>query len=266
MRGKRCSDDLFRVVCKKFDRSGKAAEVAEDLGMHVTTVSRLLKRRIGTSFQQRKVALGRPPLPLPRSFLQFIKRHRFQTWTRIAHDLRMSAKRVRRACRRLGYRSRVAVVDKLSNPQKRARVQWVKTHRQTDFRTWIFSDEAFFELADCAAPRRARVIRSAGEKYSSACVLLDAPKDRHGVMVWGCITSNGLSAFTMLGGTITGTVYTAVLEQHLLGLLDELPLAQRDAWTFQQDNAPLPLAWKPKRFFFSLPACIRPTGLRTVLT
>lgn len=137
-------------------------------------------------------------------------------------------------------------VDK---PAETTRLQWVANHKLTDFSRWIFSDEAFFELADCSAPRRARVIRLDTEKYSSACVLHHVSKDRRWVMIWGCITRSGLSTFCVLDGAITGTVYTRVLEEHLLGLLDELPVAEVDEYTFQQDNARVHTGLEAQAFF-----------------
>jgi hypothetical protein len=69
------------------------------------------------------------------------------------------------------------------------------------------------------------------------------------VMIWGCIYSDGLSAFSMLDGAITATVYTRVLEEHLLGLLDEIPLSENGSYTFQQDNAPVHIGFEAQAFF-----------------
>lgn len=249
MRGKRVSDDLFRIICITYDKTGSKKATARTLHLRRSSIQSALARRVGTTYVQRKVHLGRKRLPLSRSFLQHIKRHRFSTWRQHAHHFRMSRWSVQRACARLGYRSHPAVIDKLTTEQKRTRLQWVANHWKTDFSRWIFSDEAFFELSDCSAPRRARVIRSPAEKYCSACVLKHVSKDRRGVMIWGCIAHDGLSTFCMLDGAITGTVYTRVLEEHLLGLLDELPLAVRDSYTFQQDNARVHTGLEAQAFF-----------------
>ena len=249
MRGKRCSDDLFTVICKTFDRTGGVRATARTLGLNEGSVSRMLKRRLGMSHTQRKVKLGRKLFRLPRNFFAYVKRHRHETFRQLAHQLQMSRMCIKRACQRLGLRSRPAVIDKLTKEQKQRRLQWVRDHANADFSGWIFSDESFFELADCSAPRRPRVLRTAAEKYCSACVLKDVSKDRHGVMVWGAITRNGLSAFCLLDGGVTATVYTSVLEEHLLGLLDELPLAESDSYTFQQDNARVHTGLEAQAFF-----------------
>ncbi len=250
MRGKRVSDDLFRVICITFDETKNLRATARALHMPTTSVWNALKRRVGTTYLQRNARLGRPRLFIPRSFLQYVKRHGFNTWTQFSyHHFLISRWSVKRACARLGYRFHAAIIDRLTDEQKRTRLQWVARHWQTDFSRWLFSNEAFFELADCSVPRRARVIRSAGEKYCSACVLKNAPKNRHGVMIWGCISSGDLSAFCTLGGAITATVYTRVLEEHPLGLVDELPLAERDNYTFQQDNARVHTGLEAQAFF-----------------
>ena len=53
----------------------------------------------------------------------------------------------------------------------------------------------------------------------------------------------------MVDGPVSATVYTRVLEEHLLGLLDELPLAVRDSFTFQQDNARVHTGLEAQAFF-----------------
>ena len=124
MRGKRVSDDLFRVICITFDETGNLSATARALHLPFFSVRCALKRRVGTSYLQRKVCLGRPILLVPRSFLQHVKRHRFSTWTQLSHHFLISRWSVKRACARLGYRSHAAVVDRLTDKQKRTRLQW----------------------------------------------------------------------------------------------------------------------------------------------
>ena len=57
-------------------------------------------------------------------------------------------------------------------------------------------------------------------------------------MVWGAISSSGLGTLTIVRGNINAIRYIQVLQDNLLPLLDEFPLAVRNNLVFQQDNAP----------------------------
>jgi hypothetical protein len=163
MRGKRCSDDLFEVVCKTYDDTHSKRKSAKVLHMSENTVRDLLKRRIGGSNQQQKSKLGRPKLKLSRSFKAVVKMHRFETNAAIGDRLGLSEDQVRRPLPVADMKQHPAHIDKLMNAEKRKRITWCKVNKNTDFSTWIISDECAFELSDCSAPRRPLVHRSKGE-------------------------------------------------------------------------------------------------------
>lgn len=237
MRGKRCSNDLFAVVCKVYDETKSKRAVAKRLGINRRTIDHLLNRRIGDTLTQVTTPLGRPKLTADSSFSTTVKLHRFETNQAIGDRLGLSERQVRYRLPAAGLEQHPAHKCKLDSRDKRRRLKWCQVNRNTDFSKWIFSDECAFELADCSAPRRALVHRKRGEKYAECCVVSAVSKSRKVVQIWGCVTANGNSRFAFLDGTMDEDKYRAILEEHLLDLLDEMPLASRDQVVFQQDGA-----------------------------
>ena len=127
--------------------------------------------------------------------------------------------------------------DPLSEHHKRARYGWCLRHVGADFVDWGFSDEAKFEVADCSAAHRVLGHQSPSEKYAPCCVLRAPVQSRKKVIVWGCITRSGATAFCLLRENINADVYIRILTENILPLLDEMPLALRQKFVFQQDNA-----------------------------
>ena len=240
MRGKRCSDDLAAVIYRLHD-SGKSVRcIASTIHQHKSFVQRVLERRVGNSLRQSQCKLGRPKSTTPRDdarMLTVVKLHRFATQREIGRQFEVSKDTVRRRLRQAGMKSRVALRDVLTNAHKRRRVAWCRVNRNTDFTTWLFSDECSFELADCSATSRAWVWRRDGERFLKCCVLKAPVSSRKKLMIWGCIASNGQSTIRVLRQNVNAHTYIATLRSNLLPLLDNLPLRLSANATFQQDNA-----------------------------
>ena len=249
MRGKRCSDDLFEVVCKTYDDTRSKRKTAKILKLDERTVRDLLERRISGTNKQRKRKLGRPNLQLSRSFKSVVKLHRFETNAALGDRLGLSEDQVQRRLPLADLKQHPAHIDKLTSAEKRNRIAWCRAQRNTDFSTWIFSDECAFELSDCSAPRRPLVHRSKHEKYAPCCVIQKATKSRQTLMIWGCVTATGLSRFAFVSGTMDEQQYVQILEDNLLDLLDDLPLSIRSAAVFQQDNARVHTTVRVAAFF-----------------
>jgi hypothetical protein len=155
---------------------------------------------------------------------------------------------VRRRLLQAGVRSRVALRNVLTDAHKSRRVAWCREHAQTDFSTWLFSDEYSFELANCSTMNRAWVLRRVGEKYLKCCVLRAPVSSRQKLMIWGCIASNGQSVVRILRRNVDTAAYIGTLRASLLPLVDDLPLAISGNLTFQQDNATPHTAFRTRQF------------------
>jgi hypothetical protein len=162
--------------------------------------------------------------------------------------MQVCASTVRLRAKEWGIKKCVAVAELLKKHHRKLRVQWCRSRRKTDFSTWIFSDESSFELSDCSASRHQKVFRAKNEKYAECCILQSGTTQRRQLMIWGCITSIGKCAFTVVEGTINATKYQEVLQTTLLPLLDEMPLSFTSRCIFQQDNASPHRAASTKHF------------------
>ena len=238
--GKVVSDGVAKVVYNLHGRGESLSSIAKIIEISRSTVQRILKRRIPNTEQQQTRQTGRPRVTSPRTdraILVGLKHHRFSTYRQLATQFNVSHGTIRRRANENGYRSKIAVLDVLGVHQKATRLLWCYNHLGTDFRPWAFSDESSFELSNCSAPYRTWVHRTRGEKFKPATVLPAPVKSHQKVMVWGCIMATGHSAFCLVRGTINRQKYIEILAEHLIPMLDDLPLQMRANVVFQQDNA-----------------------------
>jgi len=251
MRGKRCGDDLFSVVCKVYDECKSKHMTAKVLHLSRSTVRKLLRRRKKGTYEQIKVPLGRPEQGLEKSFSTRVQLNRHDTCNELGGRLGLSIGQIRRRLHKLELKRLVACRNILSERARKARLDWCKRHQNTNFSVWIFSDECAFEVGDCSAPKRARVTREKGTKYAPYCVVQGGVKSRQKVMIWGCITANGESRFEFVDGTMNEEEYIRVLQEYLVDLLDSMPLAARMKVVFQQDNARVHTTARLANFFMT---------------
>ena len=123
----------------------------------------------------------------------------------------------------------------LNNTQKRRRLGWARAHlRWTDakWKSVLWSDESTFQIVFGNCGRR--VLRTKEEKNHLDCYRCKG-QNPSSVMVWGCISAQGMGNLHICEGTINAERYIQVLEQHML------PSKQRlfhgRPCLFQQDNA-----------------------------
>ena len=247
--------------CLRFGRMTRTSPLSEDfLGfMHMlrrngytygqiakltkksrSTIQYALKRTVICQNSSCKSKLGRPRVTTNRTdtaISTWAKRHRFHTNVSIANEFGVSKQTVGRRLREGGLLSRRAVVDFLTDHQRRNRRMWCRNRLNCNFSTWLFSDECAFELSNCSAVQRAWVHRKVGEKYLKCCVLRAPVKGRQKVDIWGCISSIGVARLRILTRTVNRHVCIETYVQELLPMLDELPLSWERKVVFQQDNA-----------------------------
>lgn len=169
----------------------------------------------------------------------------------------VSTSTARRVLHEQGYFSRIGRRKPLvseSNRQKRLR--WCKERRQWDeeWNNVIWSDESRFLLYENDG--RHRVWRKPHEQYDIDCMFPTVKSGNKGIMVWGCFTKKRLGPLVVVDGSITGSAYKMLLEEHLLGFIQSLD--DDITYTFQDDNAAVHRAksvieWKEENLIASLP-------------
>ena len=158
-------------------------DVAQQFGVHESTISRLVQRLIATGRLTDRPRSGRPRVTTQRQDrrIRLVHlRNRLRTATETArevigtHGRRVCPRTVRNRLREFDFRPRRPYVDPNLTPRRRQRrMQWLRAHapnrfRLADWRRVMFSDESRFLLQ--RSDRRQRVYRRLGERYSDACV------------------------------------------------------------------------------------------------
>jgi hypothetical protein len=111
MRGKRLSDDLVHVLCKKHDEGHSTWSIAKELDVLQKAVRLALKRPVLNTHNQLKVDLGRPrctSTTTDRAIVVALRRRRFFPYHEISSPFGVSRYTVRRRANESGVRSRVA--------------------------------------------------------------------------------------------------------------------------------------------------------------
>ena len=123
----------------------------------------------------------------------------------------------------------------INNTQKRHRLLWARAHlRWTDakWKSVLWSDKSTFQIVFGKCGRC--VLRTKEEKDHPDCYKRKVQKPAS-VMVWGCISAQGMGNLHICEGTINAERYIQVLEQHMLP--SKRCLFHGRTCLFQQDNA-----------------------------
>ncbi len=116
-----------------------------------------------------------------------------------------SVRRIRRACRKLGFRKCIPRVKKLiSEHQQAIRYIWALDHLKWTTDDWeriIWTDESSFSSAHLAY--NVCVLRRLGEEYHPDCVQKQRYSGRESVMVWGAFCSTTKSKLHVVQGKVS---------------------------------------------------------------
>ena len=216
--------------------------IAIQMNIHRNTVTNTLRKFRTTGSTSDLPRSGRPRCTTP-AHDQYIRvqhlRDRFRTAVFTARSIpnlrRISASTVGRRLKSQGIKAhRPAVRCTLTENHKRARLNWCRQRQNWNHNQWrsvLFTDESRFCLQRTSG--RAKVYRSAGERYTQGCIL---EKDSHrggSVMVWGGITSRHKTGLVVVQGNLTAQRY---IDQIITP--EVIPFIRaNDPMILQQDNA-----------------------------
>ena len=97
----------------------------------------------------------------------------------------------------------------------------------------IFSDESTFQV--CVGDARLNVIRNKNEAFHKDCLRRQV-KFPASVMVWGCMSSQGVGNLHFVDGTVKAVNYIEILNNNLLTSVPNL--CRGKEYIFQKDGAP----------------------------
>ena len=226
------------------------ARIALRIGCSIRTVKRLRKRFRETGEWARKVGSGARKKTTAREdrYLERLARNtRFaslgELTNRFSQTLTapVSQMTVRRHLHGFGIRSRAAVRKPLIRPVNRQRrTRWCeRTMPWTVDHHWgmvVFSDESRF--TPMGNDRRARVWRSAGERFLPECQAKVVRNSPVSMMVWGCIGIHGVGNLVVLEENVTAAANIATLDQNLFASVQNIFGVREHPFIFQHDNAP----------------------------
>ena len=178
-------------------------QIADRLGCSQKSIDRTLRRHSATGSVQDKTIPGRRRKTSRREnslIVRKSKADRFKTAPQIKaelqieHGVQVSASTIQRRLREVGLLARKPCrKPHLTLCHKRARLQFSRVHRNWMQMQWshvIFSDESKFMIH--RSDGRVYVRRMASEEFSDRCAQKIVKHGGGGIMMWGCITANGV--------------------------------------------------------------------------
>ena len=185
--------------------------------------------RISSSREDR--ALARISLHDRRLTSSHLKREWQET-----SGVQCSARTVRRRLDEVGLHGRVARRKPLlTDRHRRVRLEWAKEREHWSVSDWqlvIWSDESKFNLI--GNDGRVFVRRRTGEELLPECIQPMVKFGGGNVMVWGCISCNGVGPLVKVEGRMNSKDYIRILSGKLLPYIRSLG----SNFVFMDDNAP----------------------------
>ena len=237
-----------QYIVSLIDQGLRVGEVSKLLDLNRSTVGKVYKRYCASKSVDNKPRCGRPKVFTGRcesALSRIVKANRTATVSEISAEFRVSTstavseKTIRRKLHKLGYHKCVPakkVVIREVNRKKRLQYCRGKLHWTVNnqWKRVIFSDEMSIVIkpnGHVKLWRKVDEMWSVLDLYSSHL----SPTTTLKLMVWGCITFNGVGPLVFVDGTMNSEKYTAVLEEHFLPFVAEHAPAGR--WYLQEDNA-----------------------------
>ena len=237
-------DDRVKIVVLR-EEGYSLAEIAARVRCSKSGVSKTLSRvRVTGSVNDRKRS-GRPRITSPRDDRALVKmslQNRRLTSTELKRKLKdsleveCSSRTVRRRLDNAGLHGRVARKKPLLTSRHRAiRLKWAKERKDwtpSDWNKIVWSDESKYNLF--GSDGRVYIRRRVGEELLSECTQQTVKFGGGSVMVWGCMSCDGVGPLVKVEGRMSGRDYIRLLSQTLVPYIQSLG----PEYIFQDDNAP----------------------------
>lgn len=227
-------------------KSGKSTSaIAKELKIHSRTVRRIRSTESPTIAKGKR---GRPE-KLSKSTKRFINRlvltGKADTATQVANQLRtdsnldVSPETIRRALKQAGLR---AVTKKkkprLLSKHRQSRLEFAKRYASWTVQDWnrvIWSDET--KINRLGADGRKWMWKKRGSGLKDQQVTGTVKFGGGNLMVWGCMTSQGVGYACRIDGTMDAPLYVSILSDELLETMEYYGMEKGET-IFQQDNDP----------------------------
>ena len=118
-------------------------------------------------------------------------------------------------------------------------MQWAKEMVKKTMTFWkkvVFTDESKIKIS--GSDGRVFVWRKSTEEWMPTCTLGTLKTGEPSIMVWGCMSNDGVGPLVLTEGSVTGKKYRDILKKHFLPLVLNRR-RRRLAAILQGDNAPI---------------------------
>lgn len=223
-------------------------QIATATGKHRYTISRICKRVQKTNSFKDKPRTGRPKLlgdRRKRVLTRILRKSKIKTAEQVRkvakqfHNIDVSRQTVARALNSMGYVSRVKKKKPaLSAQQKKARLDWAREHSKwtsDDWRNVIWSDESPFMILNSNG--KEYVWEKPNQILNDDTVKQTKKFGGGKVMVWGCITWEGVGYSCKIDDILDAELYSQILREELMNTIDFYKF-DRSKIIFQSDNDP----------------------------
>jgi len=150
-------------------------------------------------------------------------------------NINISKSTIERRLKEYGFKKYTPLCKpQLSFKQRKRRVEWARKYVVKGEDYWdkvIFSDESSFVLP--VGPN-GKIWRKKGEGLKPQNTTRSV-KHPASIMLWGCMTSQGLGRKIFVKGMINSLKYQEILSEGLVSTLEDIN--SEDEWIFQQDLA-----------------------------
>lgn len=247
-RGKHITQDEANFILALAAQDDPVAKIAEAVRRSPSAVRKIIKQK-GLAIPKGK--RGRPSKLGPKVIRGLIRRAltgRYSARDLVnGYQLPVGVRRVQQILHNSAWLSwkKGVVGPPLTASQKENRVKFARKYMTRGGFSWgsvVFSDEKRFNLDG-----------PDGRAYYWHDVRVEpryfSKRQRGGgsVMVWGAMSRRGTVALVAVSKKMDSQLYTAILEEHLLGPADEL---YPNGYTFQQDGASPHTAKASSEWFF----------------
>lgn len=248
-----------RLAVVTLHNSGmKVPEICEKQGLSRSTVYDILKKYKNENTIERSSGSG-ASLKLSTEEIDFLKskikinnRLSFPKLAKLLYQekgIRVSKWTISRALEYEGLFARSPakkplLSDKNIKDRLTAVSEWIYWPARA-YKNIIWSDECRFCLD--GSDGNQKVIRSANTRFNEENILKTRKFKGGSVMVWGCISYNGVGKLVVVDETLNATRYTQLLSENLFESAEDMGIS--NDFIFQQDNAPCHKAAHTKRFF-----------------
>jgi transposase len=239
------SSDTRNNIVHLISNGLSSRQIASKVGVGRVSVDNIRKQVV---LEATKGGAGRPAklsMHTKRRLVRLVMSGKADTATQLQQELKevdgiqVCVQTVRNALKELGLK---AVVKKkkplLKSRHMKQRYEFAVKYQhwtEDDWARVIFSDET--KINRLGSDGRKWVWKTAGRSIQQQYVTGTVKFGKGSLMIWGCMTANGVGWMCRIDGGMDAELYTSILDDYLFTTVDYYKMG-RDDFIFQQDNDP----------------------------